>query len=210
MLKSLKNKRNLLFSIVFVFVCFFAYQYWVSAAVSGSQLNPVVGGVGDETLELLIELRTLVLDEDIFTDDAFQNLTDFSMELKLQPIGRNNPFSPVGSDGDYVGVGTNVVTATVCEDEACFEEKFAECEPAKIEVSLQGLGGVVDQSVLYKYEILGLKSGYCEVESSFIKNPNQDWIGKTMICRYDNSQKFDVVVKKMDSCSGELYNLMVE
>jgi len=111
MLKGFKNKKNILSSLLFIVVCFFAYQYWVSAAVSGSQLTSIAdGGIGDETLKLLTELRTLVLDEDIFADKAFQNLDDFSMELQPQSIGRNNPFAPIGSDGDYVSV--KVATST--------------------------------------------------------------------------------------------------
>jgi len=115
MLKSIKNKRNILFSIAIMFICFFAYQYWVGAEDSTSQLisitNTTDGDVGSETLKLLSELRTLVLDEDIFADKVFQNLEDFSMELQSQPVGRNNPFAPVGTDGEYVGV--EISTSTI-------------------------------------------------------------------------------------------------
>lgn len=98
-----------------MFICFFAYQYWVGAEDSTSQLisitNTTDGDVGSETLKLLSELRTLVLDEDIFADKVFQNLEDFSMELQSQPVGRNNPFAPVGTDGEYVGV--EISTSTI-------------------------------------------------------------------------------------------------
>lgn len=108
MLKRIKNKKNILFSIIMMFICFFAYQYWVGAAESDYQLisikDAASGDVGNETLQLLSELRTLVLDEDIFTDRTFQNLEDFSVELQPQPIGRNNPFAPIGADGIYTSV----------------------------------------------------------------------------------------------------------
>ena len=214
MLKNIKNKGNILFSSMMILVCFFAYQYWAGAEVSNSQLISVkdssVGSVGNETLKLLAELRTLVLDEDIFVDKVFQNLEDFSMELQLQPIGRNNPFAPVGTDGEYVGVKIDFSTVVKCEDEVCFEEKFAECGLATFEVETQGLSGLIGQDVVYQYEILGLKGELCEVKSKFITNPNSDWIGKWMTCRYDNSQDFKVAVKDLDRCSGELYDLMTE
>ena len=207
MLKGFKNKKNILVSICFVVVCFFAYQYWASAA--DSQLVSINGveNVGDETLELLGELRVLALDNDIFDDKAFQNLEDFSMQLKLQEVGRNNPFSIVGTDGEYTGVKVNVPTVTSCQDKDCFESKFRKCELATVQVEVEGLSG---QDVTYKYEIVGLNGAYCEVESQFVKNPNQDWVGKKMTCQYDNSKKFDAAVEDMDRCSGELYNLMIE
>ena len=112
MLKSIKNKKNILFGVAILGVCFFAYQYWVVAEVSEPQLVSVGGtdGVGGETLKLLSKLRTLVLDEDIFVDKVFQSLEDFSMEIQSQPIGRNNPFAPVGTDGEYIS--TEVGTST--------------------------------------------------------------------------------------------------
>ncbi|MEA2112973.1 MAG: hypothetical protein U9P50_03335 [Patescibacteria group bacterium] len=212
MLKSSKNKNNLLISIFFIMICFFAYQYWASAASSDSQLVSTMGvqAVGDETLELLTQLRTLTLDQDMFEDVAFQNLEDFSMELRLQEVGRNNPFSPVGTDGEYTGVNVNAPVITACSDKDCFEENFAKCDLATVEVEVEGLSGLVGQDVTYRYEIIGPKGAYCEVESKFVKNPNQDWVGKEMICQYDNSQNFDTAVEDMDRCSGELYDLMIK
>lgn len=114
MLKSIKNKKNILFGVAILGVCFFAYQYWAGAEVSESQLVSVGSidsvDVGGETLKLLSELRTLVLDEDIFVDKVFQSLEDFSMELQSQPIGRNNPFAPVGTDGEYISIKVGTST----------------------------------------------------------------------------------------------------
>ncbi len=124
MLKSLKNKKNILISLVVMLGCFFAYQYWGEAATSSSQLISTgnVSEVGDETLQLLSELKTLVLDEDIFTDKVFQNLEDFSMELQPQPVGRNNPFAPVGTDGEYIAVNVNISENSACEGDSCSAE----------------------------------------------------------------------------------------
>lgn len=106
MLGNKKNKKmNIIFLSSLVFVCFSFYFYW-SGAADDSQLvslNDKVSGVGDETLQLLSELKTLKLDEDIFDDKAFQSLEDFSMEISPRPSGRNNPFAIVGTDGVYQG-----------------------------------------------------------------------------------------------------------
>lgn len=49
----------------------------------------------NELLESLRELRVLNLDEKIFSDPIFNSLTDFTVELSPQPVGRDNPFLPL-------------------------------------------------------------------------------------------------------------------
>jgi len=119
MLRSLKSKKNIFFGLMVAFLCFFAYQYWGRADTSEPQLvsdKKLSESVGNETLQLLLELKTLVLDEDIFTDKVFQNLKDFSMDLPLQPVGRNNPFALIGTDGEYISVNINMETASSSEN----------------------------------------------------------------------------------------------
>lgn len=104
------NKKYIFFCLSLIFVCFFAYQYWTKADTSSqlisSGVGSTAGSIGSETLQILSELRTLKLDEDIFSDKAFRSLEDFSMELQPQPVGRNNPFAPLGTDGNYVNTET--------------------------------------------------------------------------------------------------------
>ena len=208
----IKNKRrNLVLGITMLLVCFFAYQYWVVAETENdSQListkNDSTVVVGDEMLQLLSELKTLTLDESIFTDKVFQNLEDFSMKLQPQPAGRNNPFSPIGTDGEYSGVKIDAPAVVKCENQTCFEEQFANCQLAIVEIKSQELSF----STSYQYEILGQKDGYCEVKLKSLTNSNQAWVGKEMICQYDNSKKFEEAVKDISRCSGELYKLMTE
>lgn len=99
------NKKNIIFCLGLGLLGFFAYQHWTKAEVATQLISTnetvTADSVGDETLQILSELRTLTLDEDIFTDKAFQSLEDFSMEIKEQPVGRNNPFAPLGEDGPY-------------------------------------------------------------------------------------------------------------
>jgi len=50
-----------------------------------------------ELLSTLLELRSLRLNEGIFNDPVFHSLRDFGQPLTPQPIGRNNPFAPIGT-----------------------------------------------------------------------------------------------------------------
>ena len=54
--------------------------------------------IGKEFLTTLLELRSLDLDESIFSDESFTALEDFSQEVEPQPAGRPNPFREIGSD----------------------------------------------------------------------------------------------------------------
>lgn len=48
-------------------------------------------------LSFLLDLRQVVLDESIFSDPVFKSLEDFGQELTAEPVGRDNPFAPIGS-----------------------------------------------------------------------------------------------------------------
>ncbi len=52
--------------------------------------------MGAEVLSALNQLKTLKLDAGVFSDKTFTSLTDFSKPLNPEPVGRTNPFSPVG------------------------------------------------------------------------------------------------------------------
>ena len=45
----------------------------------------------------LLELRSVSLDGNIFTDPAFRALTDFGSQIVPEPVGRSNPFAPLGN-----------------------------------------------------------------------------------------------------------------
>lgn len=44
----------------------------------------------------LLELRSVSLDNTLFEDPAFRSLVDFGIEIVPEPVGRNNPFAPLG------------------------------------------------------------------------------------------------------------------
>lgn len=52
--------------------------------------------VGDDLLTLLLDIRSVKLDDDIFSRESFKSLEDFSQSITPEPVGRKNPFAPVG------------------------------------------------------------------------------------------------------------------
>ncbi len=58
--------------------------------------NPVEAQVvGQDLIDLLVKLQSVNLDESLFQDTAFVNLTDFSLTVPDQLQGRDNPFEPI-------------------------------------------------------------------------------------------------------------------
>ena len=84
----------------------------------------------------------------------------------------------------------------------CIEEKFKECQPATVVISL-------GPDLIYYYEIIGPANNSCSTKGKFISNPNPEWIGKEMVCQLDNKKDFDEAVADLSKCEGDLYNLMV-
>ena len=53
--------------------------------------------VGQDLLAALALLRTIQLDTSIFSDPIFESLSDWGKTIPPQPIGRRNPFAPLGA-----------------------------------------------------------------------------------------------------------------
>lgn len=52
--------------------------------------------VSNEIVSALNQIQNLKLNKDIFEDKVFQSLIDRSQEIPEEPIGKTNPFSPIG------------------------------------------------------------------------------------------------------------------
>jgi hypothetical protein len=104
LMEMLKKYKILLIVSGVIAVGAIAFSQFSGSAVPTESLlvaNPVADPnerVREELLRLLSELRTLDFDDTIFSDPRFRSLTDFSQEIRPQPVGRKNPFLPIGAD----------------------------------------------------------------------------------------------------------------
>ncbi len=66
-----------------------------------SQNSSANSTVAQDFLALLLNVRSIKLNDDIFTDSTFGTLNDSTIELVSDPAneGRPNPFAPIGSEG---------------------------------------------------------------------------------------------------------------
>jgi hypothetical protein len=73
-----------------------------SESVGGGSVQSVAER---ELLDTLLELRAIKLDGQIFVNPAFGALRDFTTDIVSEPIGRRNPFAPLGEPGELFAPG---------------------------------------------------------------------------------------------------------
>jgi len=96
-------------------VGYFGYSYLTRSGVpSGDLLQQTSSNtsqMGAEVLAALNQLKILKLDSSIFQDKVYLSLQDFSKPLNPEPVGRINPFNPIGVEtGGSIKLPTTVKT----------------------------------------------------------------------------------------------------
>ncbi len=83
-----------------VVIAFFVYSYFFTGSpepVLSSESSTSTQSIDQDLINLLLTLNAIKLDDSIFSDPAFQSLQDFGKDLVPEPVGRPNPFAPLGS-----------------------------------------------------------------------------------------------------------------
>lgn len=98
-------RENRAFAIILGVVVFLGFLYLLfgrgdsqgnDSLLSSAGASPT-SAVSRDLLATLNALKSVRLDERIFTDPLFLSLKDFGVQIPLQPAGRENPFAPFGS-----------------------------------------------------------------------------------------------------------------
>ena len=98
----LKKYKNIILIVVLVGIAGVGYRVFFgvdgidASLLISERTSSVPDDVGQDLLALLRTLRDIQLDNSIFSDPVFQSLEDLSQELVPEPVGRNNPFAPIG------------------------------------------------------------------------------------------------------------------
>ncbi|MBV9349871.1 MAG: hypothetical protein JO026_03900 [Patescibacteria group bacterium] len=95
-------KRGTLIVIIIVLLAigFFSYSHFFGGssepllATESGNGNPAVD---QDLINLLLTLKNIRLDNSLFADPAYQSLQDFGKDLVPEPVGRPNPFAPLGN-----------------------------------------------------------------------------------------------------------------
>ena len=112
----------------------------------------------------------------------------------------------------FSGATTTAVLSTTatCGTEDCFRQKFASCELASFQTTVQGFGAAA------YYEIIGPKPDGCEMTFKYPTNPNPKWVDQPMTCTFDNKIEFRTSVANTFTqatngsakCTGPLYDIL--
>ena len=96
--------KKIIIGIVVTLVLFFLYTIFFAEEPQGETLlvsssesiqNQIVG---NEIVAALNQIQRLKLSRDIFEDPVFKSLVDRSIPIPAEPVGKSNPFSPIGSN----------------------------------------------------------------------------------------------------------------
>jgi len=103
-MQSILKYKKIIIAIIVIAAAFFVYSNYFKP--TGGGLVEVESNnqakrqfaAGKEILTLLVDLSSIQLNSDIFEDESFKSLNDFSLPIDLEPKGRVNPFAPIGVD----------------------------------------------------------------------------------------------------------------
>lgn len=100
MMDAFKKYQNTLIIVIVIVIGFVIYSVYFAGgsdqALTSQAVDPAQTAVEQELISLLLELRSITLDTGIFTNPEFQSLQDFSQQVVQEPVGRPNPFEPLG------------------------------------------------------------------------------------------------------------------
>ncbi len=97
------NKKNLIIIGTIVIVVVIAMRYLSApttdtSATLGTDVSTVNSADATYIYSILQKMAQVRLEDSIFSKGTFLNLKDNTVTFSPQESGRNNPFSPVGSD----------------------------------------------------------------------------------------------------------------
>jgi len=93
--------KRIIFWIAGVIVLFIVYSYFKGDSNAPAITQQTPGSAeqipGSDIIALLVDLKTIKIKKDIFSDSAFRSLQDFTTAIPDEPRGRANPFAPLGA-----------------------------------------------------------------------------------------------------------------
>ena len=98
MLKSLKQNKSLILSILVIVLGFYVYNSFFKTDIASFTVDESVRTIGTEIVRTYDNLQSVSLDQKIFSSPAYLNLTDFTVEIPKQAVGRDNPFASIGNN----------------------------------------------------------------------------------------------------------------
>ncbi len=102
--------KKIIIVIVLLVISFFVYSNFIKKDSQPTELISGARGLtstrnlaeiqvlGTQITQALIQIESLSLDREIFNNSIFRSLNDRSEPIGSEPIGRSNPFAPLGQN----------------------------------------------------------------------------------------------------------------
>ncbi len=104
-MKDILKYKKVVIVVVVIVIAFVLYAYLFKnekkndiTSFNPNSINANQPGAGKDIIVLLSDLKSIKLNDDIFSNPSFKKLVDFSLPISSEPKGRNNPFAPIGID----------------------------------------------------------------------------------------------------------------
>ena len=90
----MKNISPIAIGIVIIVLAFVGYGvFFAPKSEEGLTQSAAVTDPDQDIIVLLLQLKSMTLDNRIFSYPRFSSLRDFGQELRAEPVGRQNPFA---------------------------------------------------------------------------------------------------------------------
>ena len=118
-MSALSKRKNIILFIILFVLAFFVYTFFFKSSGTEALLTkdvPILAQdnvKGKDLLRVLLSLKNIKLDEEIFSSKLFISLQDFTITLPdTGTPGRNNPFAPIGGveGGSSFGIESGTTT----------------------------------------------------------------------------------------------------
>lgn len=92
-MQSLAKSKGALTLAVLIFLAILLYRNF--ATITSPEM-PSAASIGADLIKISEDLSRATLSREVFNAAGYRFLSDFSRALELEPVGRANPFAPIG------------------------------------------------------------------------------------------------------------------
>ena len=93
-MKFFKDNKSVITLGVIVILVLFGYSLLPAPDMESGTTSAT--NVGDDLVKISNSLSQANLNRDLFSQSGYRLLSDFTLPLTPEPVGRSNPFAPIG------------------------------------------------------------------------------------------------------------------
>jgi len=97
-MKALQNNKGIIIAVILFVGAIGAYNLFIKSGDVSIAGDSNTEKVGSDVLALNANIQTVTLNTTLFTTTLYKSLVDFSTTIPNQPVGRHNPFGPIGNE----------------------------------------------------------------------------------------------------------------